>query len=85
MAGKVDYLLGLKENVIMGRLIPAGSGQRCYRDLKVGMGEEDQLYIKEAMAADAEAEETASLINEGVPLVPAEVNEDLASVAEDAV
>ncbi|NTU47943.1 MAG: DNA-directed RNA polymerase subunit beta', partial [Syntrophobacteraceae bacterium] len=33
-AGKVDYLLGLKENVIMGRLIPAGSGLRVYRELR---------------------------------------------------
>ncbi|MEK7773803.1 MAG: hypothetical protein AAB307_05600, partial [Deltaproteobacteria bacterium] len=28
--GKVDYLRGLKENVIMGRLVPAGSGFRQY-------------------------------------------------------
>lgn len=33
--GKVDYLLGLKENVIMGHLIPAGTGQRRFRDLIV--------------------------------------------------
>ena len=33
-AGKVDYLLGLKENVIMGRLIPAGTGLRTYRELR---------------------------------------------------
>jgi DNA-directed RNA polymerase subunit beta' len=33
-AGKVDHLLGLKENVIMGRLIPAGSGLRQYRDIR---------------------------------------------------
>ncbi len=33
-AGKVDYLLGLKENVIMGRLIPAGTGVRTYRELR---------------------------------------------------
>jgi DNA-directed RNA polymerase subunit beta' len=33
-AGKVDYLLGLKENVIMGRLIPAGSGLKTYRELR---------------------------------------------------
>ena len=33
-AGKVDHLLGLKENVIMGRLIPAGSGLRQYRDVR---------------------------------------------------
>ncbi len=33
-AGKVDYLMGLKENVIMGRLIPAGSGLRQYREIR---------------------------------------------------
>ncbi|HOV99605.1 MAG TPA: hypothetical protein PK595_08565, partial [Bacteroidota bacterium] len=33
--GKVDYLLGLKENVIMGHLIPSGTGQRKYRNLVV--------------------------------------------------
>ena len=33
-AGKVDYLLGLKENVIMGRLIPAGTGLKLYRELR---------------------------------------------------
>ncbi len=32
-AGKVDNLLGLKENVIMGRLIPAGTGLKMYRDV----------------------------------------------------
>ncbi|MBF0442198.1 MAG: DNA-directed RNA polymerase subunit beta', partial [Oligoflexales bacterium] len=31
---KVDYLRGLKENVIMGRLIPAGTGSSLYRELK---------------------------------------------------
>ena len=30
--GKIDLLLGLKENVIIGKLIPAGSGMDCYRD-----------------------------------------------------
>jgi DNA-directed RNA polymerase subunit beta' len=33
-AGKVDNLMGLKENVIMGRLIPAGTGLRTYRELR---------------------------------------------------
>jgi DNA-directed RNA polymerase subunit beta' len=33
VAGKVDYLRGLKENVIMGRLIPAGTGLRQYREM----------------------------------------------------
>jgi DNA-directed RNA polymerase subunit beta' len=36
VAGKVDSLKGLKENVIMGRLIPAGTGVRYYRDIDVG-------------------------------------------------
>src|SRR5678810_309891 len=32
--GKVDYLRGLKENVIMGRLVPAGTGMEYYRQVK---------------------------------------------------
>jgi DNA-directed RNA polymerase subunit beta' len=35
IAGKVDYLKGLKENVIMGRLIPAGTGVKTYRDIEM--------------------------------------------------
>ena len=35
VAGKVDKLKGLKENVIMGRLVPAGTGVRKYRDLDI--------------------------------------------------
>jgi DNA-directed RNA polymerase subunit beta' len=37
VAGKIDYLRGLKENVIMGRLIPAGTGVKIYRDIEIGM------------------------------------------------
>ena len=42
--GKVDPLLGLKENVIIGKLIPAGTGMKCYSDVEVEMinnGNED--------------------------------------------
>ena len=35
ISGRVDYLRGLKENVIMGRLIPAGTGMRYYRNVEV--------------------------------------------------
>jgi DNA-directed RNA polymerase subunit beta' len=35
ISGKVDYLRGLKENVIMGRLIPAGTGMEFYRRIKI--------------------------------------------------
>lgn len=37
VAGKVDYLKGLKENVIMGRLIPAGTGVHAYRDIDLSV------------------------------------------------
>ncbi len=35
ITGKVDMLRGLKENVIMGRLVPAGTGLKKYRDMKI--------------------------------------------------
>src|SRR5436309_9251416 len=35
ISGKIDYLRGLKENVIMGRLIPAGTGMEHYRNVKL--------------------------------------------------
>ena len=38
--GKVDYLLGLKENVIMGHLIPAGTGLKKFKNVIVTPGEE---------------------------------------------
>jgi DNA-directed RNA polymerase subunit beta' len=38
--GRTDYLRGLKENVIMGNLIPAGTGLREYRDIKIVTDEE---------------------------------------------
>ncbi|TFG37870.1 MAG: DNA-directed RNA polymerase subunit beta', partial [Syntrophobacterales bacterium] len=37
MAGKVDYLRGLKENVIMGRLVPAGTGLSMYKKLGISV------------------------------------------------
>ena len=38
--GKVDHLVGLKENVIIGKLIPAGTGMQCYRNIDVEKNEE---------------------------------------------
>lgn len=44
ISGKIDYLRGLKENVIMGRLIPAGTGLARYKSLKLRhVGEEEEL------------------------------------------
>ena len=50
-AGKTDYLQGLKENVAVGRLIPAGTGTPEYNDLIVGVDEvEDSNIEGEAVA-----------------------------------
>ncbi len=43
LASRVDHLRGLKENVIMGRLIPAGTGAKEYQRLKHVVSEPDQL------------------------------------------
>ncbi len=43
VAGKVDTLLGLKENVIVGHRIPAGTGMRQYNNIIVGAKEESNL------------------------------------------
>ena len=40
--GKVDHLLGLKENVIIGKLIPAGTGMECYHQVDVVKTEESE-------------------------------------------
>jgi DNA-directed RNA polymerase subunit beta' len=52
--GKVDYLRGLKENVIMGRLIPAGTGMEYYRRVKIAGEdlEEELMQETEVPAAD---------------------------------
>ena len=41
--GKVDHLLGLKENVIIGKLIPAGTGMGCYHNIDVARAGEENI------------------------------------------
>ncbi len=53
--GKVDYLRGLKENVIMGRLIPAGTGMEYYRGVKIAgedVVEEEAIPEQEVSLSD---------------------------------
>ncbi|MEN9382728.1 MAG: hypothetical protein RI940_1611 [Bacteroidota bacterium] len=54
--GKVDMMLGLKENVITGHLIPAGTGQKDFEKLIVGSKEEYEVLAttREAMSFDDE-------------------------------
>ena len=62
LAGKVDYLVGLKENVILGHLVPAGTGFRTHQDAEVRLNAQgasvpvpaaDGEVIDDATAAEA--------------------------------
>jgi DNA-directed RNA polymerase subunit beta' len=54
--GKEDKLIGLKENVIVGHLIPAGTGLREYNDLIVGSKEELEAIKENKVAQTEEAD-----------------------------
>jgi DNA-directed RNA polymerase subunit beta' len=56
--GKVDTLLGLKENVIIGKLVPAGTGMKCYTDVEIHpVGEEaEEKADEETPSAEAPAQ-----------------------------
>ena len=58
--GKVDPLIGLKENVIIGKLIPAGTGMKRYRTLRLST----DLEIEEAKRIEREKEELAKRMEE---------------------
>ncbi len=80
VSGKVDNLVGLKENVIVGRLIPAGTGSIMNRlrtiasdrdtdlaELAKKAGDKASVEIAADLAADAEALAVAEALVEGVP------------------
>ncbi len=46
--GKVDPLIGLKENVIIGKLLPSGTGMKCYNEVEVVDAHEKKLHDEEA-------------------------------------
>ena len=61
VSGKQDQLLGLKENVIVGHLIPAGTGTRDFQELVVG----SQIEFDNALEA-AEAVESSDVVTDAV-------------------
>ncbi len=73
--GKVDPLIGLKENVIIGKLIPAGTGMKRYRDVKLNTDfmEDDALTVSEEV--DEESIDTEEVLS---------VSEEVADVADAA-
>lgn len=73
---KVDPLIGLKENVIIGKLIPAGTGMKRYQDIKLDTG---LVYDEEQEALDEQEEE---LENAGT--VDTDDNEEI-NITEETV
>ncbi len=54
--GKVDHLIGLKENVIIGKLIPAGTGMKCYSNIRLDSDdavlEDEELFFEDDLEED---------------------------------
>jgi len=61
MAGKTDYLRGLKENVIMGRLIPAGTGLSLYRKLGIKTETDDIIPLDQEVEPGGENKDEKKL------------------------
>ena len=84
--GKVDPLIGLKENVIIGKHIPAGTGMRKYRDIKLDSELEldDELVLDEEIDLDFSdiAAEDGVNLNENEVMDDAELNSELELVEE---
>lgn len=56
--GKIDPLIGLKENVIIGKHIPAGTGMRKYRDVRL----DTELSMEDELMFDEEPEEAEEFV-----------------------
>ena len=76
--GKVDHLVGLKENVIIGKLIPAGTGLKRYRDIQLDTGMPDEETEPEEEIAD-EIE-----VDDEVITMDEEPEEETAPVTEES-
>lgn len=73
--GKIDPLVGLKENVILGKLIPAGTGMKRYRSVKLDCDEAAEKFIEEHRRAqmaslEEEAEENSKSKDKEKDILP---------------
>ena len=80
IAGSTDALRGLKENVIIGHLIPAGTGMRQYKSIKLSDGEHEDLdgFVEEIL-------EKRKLEKEMAPIPALEDRADSSSFEEETV
>ena len=72
--GKVDPLIGMKENVIIGKLIPAGTGMKIYRNIKLDsdVDDDDTLDFDDDDFADFAEEEAVGVIDKDAESVDEE-------------
>ncbi len=78
ISGRVDHLLGLKENVLVGQLVPAGTGLRQYRDAVVGSRQELEALQATNEALDRSMGDGADVL--GTPDVGGADDETLAEI-----
>ena len=76
--GKVDPLIGLKENVLIGKLIPAGTGMKRYRSVMLDSDED----LKEEISFDEEFEITEEPVEEAAENASDEAAEEIAETTE---
>ena len=76
--GKVDHLVGLKENVIIGKLIPAGTGLKRYREISLDSGLPEAANVPEEIVED----EVITVEDENTE-IPAEVVDEAVEATED--
>ncbi len=79
--GKVDPLIGLKENVIIGKLIPAGTGMKRYRDVKLNT---DAILAAKLAVKKAEEEQEVGVTEatDGEEVGISEMTEEVAEATE---
>ena len=73
--GKEDNLIGLKENVLIGKLIPAGTGMKTYRSVKI-----DSEYVREVPEYDDDSEYDDEIITDDE-----ELTDDIIDDADDEI
>lgn len=76
--GKVDNLIGLKENVLIGKLIPAGTGMKRYGEIKLdtGMPEETEEVEEDVLEEETLALEKEETAEDAVETAEAEDTEE---------
>ena len=77
--GKVDPLIGLKENVLIGKLIPAGTGMKRYRSVTL----DSDYSLEDEVTFDEDVEESADNADEATDTADAATEQDVVEITED--